>query len=205
MKPIRPWLNPPIIGVGDFTELSPPLLHDAIRIVKTHARTAFRISVFRTKLPMLRVRAVLRYVVEVRYLLIAAAAALVISGCGAYREGPVAVPTPTPGEGTGLGYDVVVTEKDKTATMRVGQKVEVVFHAATNMDSWTQVRSTNESVLIPIVNPAATAVRGVTLAAFKAVAPGQAEITSYANPHCSPGSACAMYVAIVSIKVTITP
>jgi hypothetical protein len=96
---------------------------------------------------------------------------------------------------------VVVTEKDKTATMRVGQKVEVVLHAAGNMDNWTQVRSTNESVLIPIVNPA---VRGVTLAAFKAVAPGQAEITAYASPHCPPGAACPMYVAVVSIKVTVT-
>jgi hypothetical protein len=89
--------------------------------------------------------------------------------------------------------------------MRVGQKVEVVLHAAANMDNWTQVRSTNESVLIPIVNPAATAMRGVTLAAFKAVGPGQAEITAYASPHCPPGAACPMYVAVLSIKVTVSP
>jgi hypothetical protein len=88
--------------------------------------------------------------------------------------------------------------------MRAGQKVEVVLHANSGMDSWKQVRSTNESVLVPIVNPAATAVRGVTLAAFKAVAPGQAEITAYANPQCPPGSACPMYVAVVSIKVTVS-
>ncbi|HEY8862670.1 MAG TPA: hypothetical protein VIO37_00675 [Candidatus Dormibacteraeota bacterium] len=138
-----------------------------------------------------------------RNLLIAAAAALVISGCGSYLAG--SVPSPTPSEGPGLGYDVVVTEKDKAATMRVSQKVEVVLHAASGMDSWMQVKSTNESVLIPLVNPAATAVRGVTLAAFKAVAPGQAEITAYASPHCPPGSACPMYVAVVSIKVTVTP
>ncbi len=94
---------------------------------------------------MLRVKAPVRYVGEVRYLLIAVAAALVISGCGAYRTGSGSNPSPTPSEGTGLGYDLVVTEKDRTATMRVGQKVEVVFHAASNMDNWTQVRSTNES------------------------------------------------------------
>jgi len=137
--------------------------------------------------------------------MIAIAAALVISGCGAYRTGADPSPSPTPSEGTGLGYDVVVTEKDKTATMRVGQKVEVVLRANSGMDNWTQVRSTTESVLVPIVNPAATAVRGVTLAAFKAVAPGQAEITAYANPHCPPGSACPMYVAVFSVKVTVTP
>jgi len=153
---------------------------------------------------MLRVKAPIRYVAEVRYLLIAVAAALVISGCGAYRTGSGSNPSPTPSEGTGLGYDLVVTEKDRTATMRVGQKVEVVFHAASNMDNWTQVRSTNESVLVPIVNPAATAMRGVTLAAFQAIAPGQAEINAYSSPHCAPGTACPMYVQVVSIKVTIT-
>ena len=192
-------------GVGDFTAAGPPLLQEAIKIATTDPKIRFRSSEFRTKLPMLRVKAQVRYVGEVRNLFAVALAALVISACGAYREGPGAGPSPTPSEGTGLGYDLVVTEKDKTATMRVGQKVEVVLHAASNMDNWTQVRSTNESVLIAIVNPAATAVRGVTLAAFKAVAPGQAEITAYASPHCPPGSACPMYVQVVSIKVTVTP
>jgi hypothetical protein len=193
-----------VSGVGDFTAAGPPLLQEAIKIARTDPKIRFRSSEFRTKLPMLRVKAQVRYVGEVRNLFAVALAALVISACGAYREGPGAGPSPTPSEGTGLGYDLVVTEKDKTATMRVGQKVEVVLHAASNMDNWTQVRSTNESVLIPIVNPAATAVRGVTLAAFKAVAPGQTEITAYASPHCPPGSACPMYVAVVSIKVTVT-
>jgi len=194
-----------VSGVGDFTAAGPPLLQEAIKIARTDPKIRFRSSEFRTKLPMLRVKAQVRYVGEVRSLFAVALAALVISACGAYREGPGAGPSPTPSEGTGLGYDLVVTERDKTATMRVGQKVEVVLHAASNMDNWTQVRSTNEAVLIPIVNPAATAVRGVTLAAFKAVAPGHAEITAYASPHCPPGSACPMYVQVVSIKVTVTP
>jgi hypothetical protein len=46
--------------------------------------------------------------------------------------------------------------------------------------------------------------RGVTLAALKAIAPGQAEITAYASPHCPPGTACPMYVAVWSVKVTVT-
>jgi hypothetical protein len=158
---------------------------------------------------MLRVRAALRYVSEVRNLLFAAATAVVLmvscgySPCACDGAGTLGVP-PSPSTGTGLGYDLVVTEKDTSATMRTGQKVEVVLQAGANMDDWKQVRSTNESVLVPIVNPAATAVRGVTLAAFKAVGPGQAEITAYASPHCPPGSACPMYVAVVSIKVTVT-
>lgn len=138
-----------------------------------------------------------------RYLLIAVAAALVISGCGAYRSGSVPPPAPTPSEGAGLGFDLVVTEKDRDATLRVGQKLEVVLHAGDRMDSWQRVKSSNEAVLAPTVNPAATAVRGVTLAAFKAVAPGQAEITAYASPYCPPGSACPMYVQVWSVKVTV--
>jgi hypothetical protein len=158
---------------------------------------------------MLRVKAPVRYVGEVRNLLLAAATAVVImvscgySPCACDGPGTLVVP-PSPSTDTGLGFDVVVTETDRAATMRVGQKIEVVLHAASNMDNWTQVRSTNESVLVPIVNPAATAMRGVTLAAFKAIAPGQAEITAYASPHCPPGTACPMYVAVWSVKVTVT-
>jgi hypothetical protein len=135
--------------------------------------------------------------------LIVVAAALLLSGCGSYRSGG-SVPSPTPSGASGLGFDLAVTEKDRVVTMHVGQTLELVLHAGANMDSWQQVRSTNEAVLVPIVNPAATAVRGVTLAAFKAVAPGQAEITAYASPHCPAGTACPMYVQVYSLKVTVT-
>jgi len=137
--------------------------------------------------------------------LIAVAAALVISGCGAYRTGTGSDPSPTPSEGTGFGYDVVVTEKDKTASMRVGQKLEIVFHAANNMANWSPPRLSNDRVLVSIPNPAATAMRGVTLAAYRAVAPGEVEISAYASPNCPSGSMCPMYVAVVSIRVTVTP
>jgi hypothetical protein len=204
MKPISPLLSPPVTGAGDFTAAGPLPLQEAIRSARTAPRTTFRIGVFRTKLPMLRVGAGVRYVDEVRYLLIAVAVALVVSGCGAYRTGAGSDPSPTPSEGTGLGYDVVVTEKDKTAAMRIGQKLEVVLHATNNMANWSPPRLSNDKVLVPIVNPAATAVRGVTLAAYRAVAPGEVEISAYASPNCPSGSMCPMYVAVVSIKVTVT-
>ncbi len=128
---------------------------------------------------------------------------VVISGCGSYRTG--SNPSPTPSDVPGFNFDVVVTEKDHSATMRVGQKLEVVLHATNGMANWSPPKSTNEAILVPIVNPAATAVRGVTLAAFQAMAAGQAEITAYASPNCSSGSACPMYVAVFSVKVTVTP
>jgi hypothetical protein len=73
------------------------------------------------------------------------------------------------------------------------------------MNNWTPPKSSDESILAPSVNPAATAARGVTLAGFKALAPGEAEITSNASPNCSAGQACPQYIAVYSVKVTITP
>ncbi len=73
------------------------------------------------------------------------------------------------------------------------------------MSNWAQPHSSDETILAPIVDPAATAVRGVTLAAFQARAPGQVDITAYASPICPSGQACPMYVMVVSVRVTVTP
>jgi hypothetical protein len=137
--------------------------------------------------------------------LIALAAGLLLAACGTVSSCAcsLAVP-PSPSTGSGLGFDVVVTEKDAAATVRAGQKLEVVLHAGNGMGNWMQVKSSNESILVPTVNPAATAVRGVTLAAFNAVAPGEADVTAYSSPTCSPGQACPMYVQVWSVKVTVT-
>jgi phage tail protein X len=152
---------------------------------------------------MLRVRARVRYVGEVRKILAAAAAMLLISACGSYVTG--SSPTPTPSSGPGLNFDVMVTEKDRAASLRVGQTLQVVLHANSGMNNWAQVRSSNEAILTPTVNPAATAVRGVTLAAFKAIATGEADVTAYASPDCPPGQACPAYVQVLTIKVTVSP
>jgi hypothetical protein len=135
-----------------------------------------------------------------KVLLLAMSAALVIAACGSAGTG-----SGSPSPGTGVGFDTAVSEKDKTVSMHVGQKLEVVLHAYTGMANWTAPKSSNESILVPIVNPAATAARGVTLAGFKALAPGEAEITSNSSPNCSPGQACPMYIAVYSVKVTVTP
>jgi len=157
------------------------------------------------KLPMLptqvlRASRPVRYVGEMKVLLMAISAALALTACGSLGTGS-RTPYPT----SGAGFDTAVSEKDKTATMHVGQKLEVVLHAYPGMAGWTPPKSSNESLLAPIANPAATAARGVTLAGFKALAPGEVEITSNASPNCSPGQACPMYIAVFSVKVTVTP
>jgi len=138
-----------------------------------------------------------------RILILVVAAAVLISGCGSV--GTASSPSPTPSAGSNLSFDVTVTETTRAASMRVGQKLEVVLHAGNGMNNWTQPRSSDESILTPIVDPAATAVRGVTLAAFQAKGPGQVDITAYGSPICPSGQPCPMYVMLFSVRVTVTP
>ncbi|HKW58534.1 MAG TPA: hypothetical protein VJR46_02140 [Candidatus Dormibacteraeota bacterium] len=98
-----------------------------------------------------------------------------------------------------------MTEQDHAATVHVGQRLEVALHAPNGMNNWTRPESSDLSILAPTVDPAATAAIGVTLAAFVGLKPGTADVTATASPKCPPGSACPMYVALYSLKVTVTP
>lgn len=129
--------------------------------------------------------------------------ALVLGGCGAVGGG-AAQPTSSPSTDPGAGFDVMATESTRSVTLRVDQTLAVVLHARPGMTNWNGVRSTDQSVLAPIVNPAASAARGVTLSAFKAVAAGKAHIGASAGPLCSPGMACPAYLMVLTIDVTVS-
>jgi hypothetical protein len=155
--------------------------------------------------PVLPARCEPRCVAELRITWIGLVAALTLGACGAVGTGAAPGQTPSPSPVVTPGrFDVVVTEKNRSVTLRVGQKLEVVLHANSGMTPWAGVRSTDESVLMPVVNPAATAVQGVTLAGFQAMAPGRASIEATAGAACSPGQACPMYAIVLSIDVTVT-
>lgn len=131
--------------------------------------------------------------------LFAAAIGLLVCACGAAGAGSGGNPTPTP------SGQVTVTEQDHAATVHVGQKLEVALHAPNGMSNWTHPESSDRSILAPTVDPAATAAIGVTLAAFVGLKPGTVDVTATASPKCPPGSACPMYLAVYSLKVTVTP
>lgn len=137
-----------------------------------------------------------------RSAVLAAVAVVLLAACGATGAGPGSGASPSPS--SGLGFDVTATEKDHTAAMRVGQRLEVVLHAAAGMNDWSRPRSSDEAILAPTVDPAATAVRGVTLAAFVAKAPGQVDVTSFAGPVCASGQPCPMYAAAYTLRVTVS-
>ncbi len=130
------------------------------------------------------------------------AIAIATAACGATGAG-AGSPTPTPPSG-GVGFDVTATETDHAVTMHVGQRLEVALHGGTQF-SYQQVKTSDPAVLEPTVDPAATAVRGVTLAAFKAAAAGKAQVTAVGAPVCASGQACPMYAVLYTLTVTVTP
>lgn len=139
--------------------------------------------------------------------LAAAAVVFALSACGTVGTGLAPNPTPTIPDSTspiGTGYDLVVTEQDHSVTMRVGQTVDLVLHSKTGMTNWANVRSQDPGILMPIVDRSGTAIRGVTLTAFEAVAPGHTVVTASAGALCSPGQACPMYAVLLSIQFTVT-
>lgn len=103
-----------------------------------------------------------------------------------------------------MHFDVTATEKDHAVSMHVGEKLEVVLHGGGQLN-YQQVRSSDESVLAPTVDPAATAVRGVTLAAFVAKSAGTARVTAVGAPVCPSGQACPMFAVLYTLTVTVTP
>ena len=134
--------------------------------------------------------------------LIAALVAVALFACGPHYDGG-GTPRPSPSTGPGLGFDLAVNEKTPTTTLRVGQKLEAVLRANPGTTPWNGVRSSDQSVLAPIVNPAATAPRRVTLAAFQAIATGKAQITATAGADCSPGQACPQYAVLLTIDIKV--
>ena len=139
---------------------------------------------------------------EMKAVVVLMLAALTLSACGAV--GGAAPPPASPSTNPGAGFDVTVTENTRSVTVRAGQTLAVVLHVKPGMNNWNGVRSSDESVLAPIVNPAAAAARGVTLAAFRAIAPGRAHIEASAGPACAPDQPCPAYLMVLTIDVTVT-
>jgi hypothetical protein len=135
-------------------------------------------------------------------LVLAAAVAIALCACGVYRFAPT--PSPNPQNSPPAGFDVVVTEQDQAATVQVGQTLLVELHAKSGMTNWSGVKSSDTlvlaSLLIDVMVP-----KGVTMAGFKAVSPGEVTVGAYAGPLCSPGQACPAFVIAYSLRVTVLP
>jgi hypothetical protein len=139
-----------------------------------------------------------------RKLMLLAAVAMFGVGCGAAGVGAGSNPSPSPSDTSPMHFDVTATETDKAVSMHVGQKLELVLHGG-NQIMWQQVKSSDTTILEPTVNPAATAMRGVTLAAFKARSAGEVQVTAVGTAVCPAGQPCPMFAMLYTLTVTITP
>jgi len=114
------------------------------------------------------------------------------------RLGTLPVQTsPSPG----LGFDAVVTETDKAITIQSGQKLEVVLHADRN-DQLEQRQVQRYVGAVSDRESSATAVRGVTLAAFQALRPVGRTLRLRPGRRARLVSV-PMYVMLYSVTVTV--
>jgi hypothetical protein len=140
----------------------------------------------------------------VRYASIVAAAALLLTfpGCATPGIGSGSRPRPTPT--SRVEHVAWVTEQDHAVTVTTGQRLLLELHATTGMTNWKGLRSSDTSVLKPITVDVMIP-KGVTVAAFVAISPGQVMVTAVAAPACSPAQACPVYVLLYSLQVTVAP
>jgi hypothetical protein len=137
-------------------------------------------------------------------------AALVLGACGSVAAGPGhgsrGTPTPTPSHSASPSPASALTMADAghTVTMHPGQVVRVMLRAAQGFKPWSKPSSSDSSVLEPVVDPAASAQRGVTIASFRAVKPGSARLESSTSMACASGQVCPMLARtwIVDVEVT---
>jgi hypothetical protein len=81
-------------------------------------------------------------------------------------------------------------DSGRTVRLHKGEVVSVALHEANGYTPWSRLASSDGSVLTPIVDTRAAAVRGVTLGSFEGVGAGTAQLTSAASQDCSAGAQC---------------
>ena len=131
------------------------------------------------------------------------------SGAGAIPGVPA---TPTGDQSSGLNgatplspaFTLTNDDDGKTLQVQVGQVVDVALRAGDSLENW-EVGDPDPTVLAPTVHPAATAARGVTLRAFKAVGPGTTTISATDRPQCNSGEFCAQFILGFKAAVVVAP
>lgn len=115
---------------------------------------------------------------------------------------PPAAPTAT--FPSGLGFVRTITNADDGGTVMVqaGDRFALALQAPAGFDNW-EVQPVDPAILVPVPNPAAAAIRGATLRAYRAVAPGEATITAEARPHCDAGQVCLLVVRAFHVTVMV--
>ena len=128
---------------------------------------------------------------------------LMLAGCGPTHAGS-SDPSPAPPVITSphAGFDVLITENDRAAAVKVGQRIEVVLRARPGMTTWSGL-NVDDGAVLRAIPTGITAARGVTIAGYEAARAGTATITATAGPLCSPGQACPAIAMLFEVRVTV--
>jgi predicted secreted protein len=132
--------------------------------------------------------------------LLLAVALLGLTACGSVALRPAG---PSPSQAPSSAGTVTDTDENKTLTYHVGDTFELQLHEQSGWTMWENVTASDRSVLQPMVDTHAASVRGVTLAKFKAAAPGTSDITATASMACSPGVACAALARVWKVTIQV--
>src|SRR5260370_22469907 len=81
-----------------------------------------------------------------------------------------ASPRPTVPTGPTAGFDVLIPDTDRAATVKAGQRLEVILHAKPRMSDWSGVNVDDYTVL-RAVPTAMTPARGGTIAVYEPARP----------------------------------
>lgn len=134
--------------------------------------------------------------------LLLAVALLGLTACGSVPIGPAGPASPSAAPAGGA--EVTDADENKTLRYHVGDTFEVVLHAQPGFTTWQNLQPLDRTVLQPMVDTHATAVVGVTLAKFKAAAPGSTDLTASATAACSPGVACPALARLWKVTIVVS-
>lgn len=134
-----------------------------------------------------------------------AACLLAVAACGAVPAGPGSPSTPPSAGPTSGAGRLTNADSGRTVHLRVGESIELVLRQEPGFSEWQGVHSSDPAVLAPVVDTHATAVRGVTLAGFRAAAPGRSTVSATAGAECSPGTACPALARAYTVTVVVDP
>lgn len=148
----------------------------------------------------------------------AAAALFPIAACGSIGHSPSSSATPSPPPssspvlaglpstlpGGGVAASVGDADSGRVLQLRRGEAISVTLHQQQGFSQWSRAASSNGSVLTPIPDTRAAAVRGVTLGSFRAVNPGTAQITSSATQQCPASAQCSALAKAWLVTVQVS-
>jgi len=133
--------------------------------------------------------------------LLVAVALLGLTACGSVALRPAG---PSPSQAPSGAGTVTDTDENKTLSYHIGDTFELVLHEQSGWTMWQNVTSSDQRVLKPVVDTRAASVRGVTLAMFKAAAPGRSDVTATAGMACSPGAACPLLARVWKVTILVS-